>query len=117
MWKFISLTPSVFHDFHNTIQNFLININNLILLQQLGHFPLILAQQNDALFTVIIAPNTLETLSKIDSDFLRFDWGVAYTSIDFMIFETHDVLLGDRETFKSHILKNDRKEERCPLEG
>ena len=111
MWKFISLSDLEYKNFNHTIGEFLSDIDKLILLQNSGHVPLILSQQNESNYHVRIAPHTLETLSTIDSSFLAFRGGATHATIDAHIIETHDLLLGDKETFKNHITRKAALEE------
>lgn len=104
MWKSVSLSYLEYKDLSKTIDDFIKDMDKLRDLQTTGHVPLILSQKKETEFKVTIAPDTLEILSKIDNRFTAFNKEVSPTSIDMHIIDSHDLLMGNKETFKNKIL-------------
>ena len=101
----ISLSHLEYRTFIDTIDDFKNDIRKLILLQQSGNVPLILFSRKQSMYTLSVAPDTLEVLSEIDSRFEDYNEQAECTMVDMNDIDAQEVVLGHKETFKKYYLK------------
>lgn len=110
MWKSISLSYLEFNDLKQTIHDFINDIDKLRHLQATSHTPLILSLKKESKFQVIFAKETLEVLSKVEAQFVKFKDKASTVTMDIHTLESHDLLMGNKETFKNKLAANIEKQ-------